>query len=119
MSINVAAAVGKVLVIQAAVLLALFGGAMAGFGWLVARSVLLGGLTAFVPSAYFALRICRSRGKTPRQFVRGFYVGEAVKLALTAVLFFLVLQLPDIRALPMFLGFIAVSGGFWIALLTE
>jgi len=118
-SINVAAAVGRVLAIQAAVLLALFGAVMAGFGWLAARSALLGGLIAFVPNAYFALRICRSREETPRRFVRRFYVGEAVKLVLTAALFFLVLQLPDVQALPMFLGFIAVLGGFWIALLTE
>ncbi len=119
MSINVAAAVGRVLAIQAAVLLVVFGGVALGFGWLAARSVLLGGLIAFVPNAYFALRICRSREETPRRFVRRFYVGEAVKLMLTAALFFLVLRLPDIQALPMFVGFIAVLGGFWIALLTE
>lgn len=118
-SINVAAAVSRVLVIQAAVLLALSSAAMILFGWLVARSVLLGGLIAFIPNAYFALRISRSRGKTPQQIVRRFYVGEVIKLILTAALFFLVLQIPDIQVLPLFLGFITVLGGFWITLLTD
>ena len=117
--VNVTAAVCRVLVIQAAVLLTLFFAAVVLLGWLMARSVLLGGLIAFVPNAYFALKISRNRKKAPQQIVRGFYLGEVVKLALTAALFFLVLQMPDIQVLPLFLGFIAVLGGFWIALLTE
>lgn len=119
MSVNVAAAVGRVLTVQAAVLLTVFGGFWILSGWPAARSAGLGGLVAFVPNAYLALRVSRSRGKTPRQIVYGFYAGEVVKLVLTAVLFFLVLQLQGLRFLPLFAGFTAVLGGFWFALLLD
>lgn len=108
---------GRILRMQAAVLLAVFIGGLVGFGWQVAKSAGLGGVIAFLPSAYFALKVCRSQGKTPQQIVRGFYLGEAVKLALTAAFFFLALHMPGVRFVPLMLGFIAVLSVFWFALL--
>ncbi|GAB4357327.1 MAG: ATP synthase subunit I [Methylohalobius sp. ZOD2] len=117
MGVNVAAEIGRILYMQAAVLAVVFLGVLAGFGWQAAKSAALGGMIALIPNAYFALRISRSEGKSPRQVVRGFYLGEIVKLALTAALFFLVLRLPGIVFLPLFAGFSAVLGVFWFALL--
>ncbi|WP_022950172.1 ATP synthase subunit I [Methylohalobius crimeensis] len=117
MGVNVAAEIGRILYMQAAVLAVVFLGVLAGFGWQAAKSAALGGMIALIPNAYFALRISRSEGKSPRQVVRGFYLGEIVKLALTAALFFLVLRLPGIVFLPLFAGFVAVLGVFWFALL--
>lgn len=102
---------------QAAVLLAVFFGGLAGFGWQAAKSAGLGGIIAFVPNAYLALKVSRSQRKTPQQILRGFYLGEVIKLALTAVLFFLVLRLPDIRFMSLLVGFVAVLSVFWFALL--
>lgn len=117
MGVNVTAEVGKVLCMQATVLMAVFLGGLAGFGWQAAKSVGLGGVIALIPNAYLALKISRSQGKTPQQIVRGFYLGEVAKLALTAILFFMVLCLPGIRFLPLFVGFTAVLSVFWFALL--
>jgi len=104
---------------QMAVLSTIFVGGLALFGWQVARSAGMGGLIALIPNVYFALKISRDRSKGPHEIVRGFYVGEVVKLILTAVLFMLVLRLPEIRFLPLFTGFMAVLGVFWFSLLLD
>lgn len=117
MGVNVTAELGRILCMQAAVLLAVFLGGLAGFGWQAAKSAGLGGIIAFIPNAYLALKISRSRRKTPQQILHGFYLGEIVKLVLTAVLFFLVLRLPDIKFISLLVGFVAVLSVFWFALL--
>lgn len=87
-------------------------------GWPAGQSALIGGLVGFVPNAVFALRFGTSGTKrSAQEIVRAFYAGEASKLALTAVLFFLVFQLPDLLYAPLFAAFIAVLGAFWVALL--
>ncbi|GAB6068625.1 hypothetical protein JCM13664_19450 [Methylothermus subterraneus] len=117
MSVNVAAELGKILYMQAAALIVVCLGGLAGFGWQVAKSAGLGGLIAFLPNAYFALKVSQSQGKTPQQIVRGFYLGEAVKLGLVGVLFFLALRTPGVRFVALLIGFIAVLSVFWVALL--
>ncbi|MBM4202181.1 MAG: F0F1 ATP synthase assembly protein I [Gammaproteobacteria bacterium] len=87
-------------------------------GWPAGRSALIGGLIGFVPNAVFALRFGKSAGgRSAQEIVRAFYAGEASKLVMTAVLFFLVFQLPELRYAPLFAAFIAVMGAFWAALL--
>jgi ATP synthase protein I len=87
-------------------------------GWPAGRSALLGGLIGLVPNAVFALRFGKSAGgRSAQEIVRAFYAGEASKLVMTAVLFFLVFQLPNLRYAPLFAAFIAVMGAFWAALL--
>jgi len=110
-------AIGRVLIIQAGVLIAVPALMLVFFGWLEARSALFGGLIGFVPNLYFAYRILASRGKPVKQIVRGFYVGESVKIMLTAGLFAIVFQIPNILFLPLFAGFLAVLLVFWFALL--
>lgn len=87
-------------------------------GWKTAISASAGGLIAFIPNAFFALRFGffdATRGA--RDIVRAFYVGESLKLVLTGVLFFLAFQFRDLEFLPLFSGFIVALGVFWIALL--
>ena len=88
------------------------------FGPIEAGSAAVGGLAAFLPNLYFAIKFGRHDPKKSAQDVlKAFYVGEAVKLALTALLFALVFQIPGILVIPMFVGFIAVIMVFWFALL--
>ncbi len=110
-------AVGKVLIIQAGMLIAVPAFMLVFFGWLEARSALFGGLIGFVPNLYFAYRISASRGKSAKQIVRSFYAGESVKIIITAGLFVIVFQIPNILFLPLFAGFLAVLLVFWFALL--
>lgn len=81
-------------------------------------SALLGGLVGFVPNALFALIFGRFNPKrSAGQVVKAFYLGESLKLFLTAVLFVLVFQIPGIFPLPLFATFFGVMAVFWFALL--
>ena len=54
-----------------------------------AISALSGGMICVISGAYLALKMFKvNSNKPPAQWVRAFYVGEAVKLVLTALLFF-------------------------------
>jgi ATP synthase protein I len=87
-------------------------------GWTAGHSALLGGLIGFVPNAVFALRFgAQKNNRTAQDIVRAFYAGEASKLAMTAILFVLVFQLPGLQYAPLFAAFIAVLAAFWFALL--
>lgn len=57
-------------------------------GDIAGYSALLGGLIAWLPNMYFALKAFRFSGaRAAREIVRSFYAGEAGKLVLTFVLF--------------------------------
>lgn len=92
------------------------GFALAG-GRAYALSAALGGAAAFIPNLYFALRVYRSAGQEARKIVRSFYAGESGKLLLTAALFFMIFQLPNIEILPLLAVYIAALSVFWFALL--
>lgn len=92
------------------------GFAIAG-GWHKSLSSALGGIAAFIPNLYFALRIVRSSGKPARKIVNSFYAGESGKLLLTAALFIMIFKVPNIQILPLLTGYIAALSVFWFALL--
>ena len=93
----------------------------AGFALAGARpyalSAALGGVAAFIPNLYFALRVRKSAGQEARKIVRSFYAGESGKLLLTAALFFMIFQLPNIEILPLLAVYMAALSVFWFALL--
>jgi ATP synthase protein I len=80
-------------------------------------SSVLGGGVAFIPNLYFALKVSSSTGQDAKKVVRTFYVGESAKLILTAVMFFLVFQWPEIKIMPLMVGYIAALTVFWFALI--
>ena len=82
-----------------------------------ALSSALGGLAAFVPNLYFALRISNSAGQEARKVLQSFYTGESVKLLLTAALFILIFQIPKIEIMPLLVGYVTALSVFWFALL--
>lgn len=82
-----------------------------------ALSAILGGAAAFIPNLYFALRVYRSAGQEARKIVRSFYAGESGKLLLTAALFYMIFQLPNIEILPLLAVYMAALSVFWFALL--
>lgn len=92
--------------------------ALGWFGWQEARSALAGGLAAFLPNVYLAFAAgARRDQRNAAQILRSLYVGEAIKLALTAALLYLALQLPGVKFFALFAGFGAVLVVFWLALL--
>ncbi len=87
-----------------------------GSSLVAAYSAFLGGAIAVVANGYFAMKVlARTGALAARQIVRTFYIAEAVKLLLSAVLFILVFVFIPVRPLPLFLTYVVVQMGFWAA----
>ena len=85
---------------------------------LAAKSALIGGAIAFIPGAFYAIRIFRSRYDSPDRMLRAHYAGEFGKLALTAVLFGATFAwVKEVTVLPLFAAYIATLLVYWAALL--
>lgn len=109
--------VSKILALQVLVILMVSTGFAIINGKESALSPLLGGLAAFIPNLYFAFRIARVKGQPAQKIVRSFYAGESGKLILTAMLFYLIFQLPSIKLLPLLTAYVSALSVFWFALL--
>ncbi|NNE36937.1 MAG: hypothetical protein HKN08_01430, partial [Gammaproteobacteria bacterium] len=59
-----------------------------GFGKKIAVSVLLGGFAFIVPNAYFEKYVFKfNPEESPGMALRGFYVGEVIKIIATVLIF--------------------------------
>lgn len=108
--------VSKILILQILAIGTVASGFFLIGSWEAFYSSALGGLAAFLPNLYFALRISGAAKGDPKKIVRSFYVGESGKLVLTALLFYMFFQLPGIELLPLMIGFVAALSVFWFAL---
>ncbi len=95
----------------------------AGAFWLgglsAAVSALAGGSIGIVAGLYQALRMFRvNAGADPAGFMRGVYVGEAVKIVLTVALMIAAIRVLSVEMLPFMIGYIAIYSVYWIALKT-
>ncbi len=89
-------------------------------GWSSGRSVVLGGMAVFVPTALGALRMVLTRSATPQSALRTQVSAQALKWVATVMVFgavFIVFR--DVQALWVFLGFGVVHLAYWLALLLE
>jgi ATP synthase protein I len=111
------ATIGKVLIGQSLIVLVVSAGFLLLNGQSKALSSLLGGGAALIPNFYLALRILKMTGQPAEKIVRSFYAGESGKLILTAILFYLIFQIPSVELLPLLAGYIAALSIFWFALL--
>ena len=81
-----------------------------------AKSALLGGLVNIVPTTYFATKLFQYQGaRAARQIVNSFYKGEAMKIALTVLLFIVVFKFFNIIPLVFLSVYIAIQMVFWFA----
>jgi ATP synthase protein I len=86
-------------------------------GRLAAVSALLGGgISTLASLAMTALSFRKSFAADAQRAVSGFYVGEAVKLAVVVVLFVLVLRTLKVSPLAMFAAYMATFFVYWVAL---
>src|SRR5262245_49535958 len=86
-------------------------------GRLAAMSALLGGgISTLASLVMAALSFRRSSLANPYSAVRGFYVGEAAKLATVVVLFVVVLRTMKVSPLAMFAAYVATFFVYWVAL---
>ena len=83
-----------------------------------AISALTGGMICVISGAYLALKMFKvDSDKPPVQWVRAFYVGEAVKLVLTALLFLIAIVYLKVNILIVILTYMAALSMYWFALL--
>ena len=83
-------------------------------------SALLGAASAILPNLAFLTMLWYSREISSQEFMARFRRGEAAKFLLTICIFglILIIHFPDLRPLPLFIGFGVVLLGHWIGLLT-
>ena len=87
-------------------------------GELAALSALIGGGISTLASLAMAFLAFRNAAAAdPQLAVRGFYVGEAAKVAVVVVLFTLVLKTLKVSPLALFAAFGATVFVYWVALL--
>lgn len=83
-----------------------------------AKSALIGGAVAFIPGAFYALQLIRSRNRAPDRLLRAHYAGEFGKLMLTVLLFGATFAwVKEISVLPLFAAYVATLLVYWAALL--
>ncbi len=109
--------VSKILSYHLLIILIITAGLAVYGGMHYAMSSALGGVAAFVPNLYFALRIHKAAGLPARKVMNSFYAGESGKLILTAALFVIIFKVPNITILPLLIGYITALSVFWFALL--
>jgi ATP synthase protein I len=96
---------------------ALVAGLFGGLGAGVAAA--MGGGIGIVSGLYQALRMFRvDAGRDPEGFMRGLYIGEAVKIALTVALMIVAIKVLQVAMLPFMLGYMAIYIVYWVALKT-
>ena len=96
--------------VLAAVVVLLRSGTLAGW------SVVLGGVVAALPTAFFAKTVFKHQGAlTAKQIAGSFYKGEALKISFTVVLFTLVFRWVNIVPLLFFAAYIGVQLMIWFA----
>jgi ATP synthase protein I len=85
-------------------------------GWVASVSAILGGLSAVLPSFYFAYRFFAvTYARQVDRILRAFYWGEVTKLLLSAFLVILISKLwPEVAIFPLFSGFAAAWLSFWL-----
>ena len=79
-------------------------------------SALFGGLVSAVPNALFAMKLFQHQGaRAAKQIVNSFYIGEALKIVVSIILFALVFIFFRIVPLVFFATYIVVQMMVWFA----
>jgi ATP synthase protein I len=85
-----------------------------------ALSVFVGGSIGMIAGLYQALRLLQvDAAGQPDQFLRGLWVSEAIKIALTVAMFVLAIRLLKIEMVPTIVGYAVTYIVYWIALGTR
>jgi ATP synthase protein I len=111
--------VSKVLLGQAVIILFVIACFFIFGNELSAKSALYGGLAALIPNFYFAQKVSKHKGQEARKVVRSFYAGESGKLIITAAIFAIIFQDPEIDIFAVLITYVSALTVFWFALLVR
>ncbi len=79
-------------------------------------SVLFGGIVCVIPNFFFAnYFFSRQHTRRPGQILVAFYLGEFLKLIISAVVIVLAIIYLNLLILPTVLGYFVANMGFWMA----
>lgn len=79
-------------------------------------SVLLGGIACVLPNFFFAKYFfSRQHTRRPGQILLVFYLGEFLKLIISALVIVLAIIYLNLLILPTILGYFVANLGFWMA----
>ena len=82
-----------------------------------AYSAGVGGGISVIVTTYFASHVFSvGVGVPAAKIAKAFYIGEAVKIALTAILFMISILWLDVSFLPLFLTYAVTLLAYWLAL---
>jgi len=88
--------------------------------WHPALSAVMGALVGIVPALVYVRVAYRQPRGAPGRLLAAHFVAEAAKLAVTVLMFVLVLWLyKDVVPLALFSSFFATLAAYWIALLSK
>jgi F0F1-type ATP synthase assembly protein I len=105
----------KISLIQALGLFVFFGLVCIFLGKVKGYAFLVGGLCAWLPAFVYALLVfTRASTKTPGRFVAIFYVGEFIKLILSACLVAIAVVKFELNTVYVLLGFIVTLMAFFV-----
>lgn len=83
---------------------------------LKAGSVLLGGAACVLPSFAFArFLFTTTSSRAAKKIIKIFFLGELVKLAISAALVALIVAFIPVALMPFIVGFAGAQFGFWLA----
>ncbi|HEY7864808.1 MAG TPA: ATP synthase subunit I [Psychromonas sp.] len=98
------------LVLFIALILTVFSSTKSGY------SGLAGGMTFILPNLIFVLMTFAHAGASKSKLIlRGFYVGEAIKLTLTVILFSIFLKYGALYLQPFYISFLLLVTSQWLA----
>jgi len=96
-------------VVMFALLALIINGTTSGF------SVLMGGLAYALANLLFVWRVFRYAGASQMtEFMAAFFLGEMLKLVLSAFLFLMIVKYLPVSLLSVLVGYIAAIISFWI-----
>ena len=79
-------------------------------------SALLGGAICVLSNLYFAWRLFAiTSSRAAKRIMINFFLGELIKLVLSAVLVILVMVFIPVAIVPFIIGFVGAQFGFWFA----
>ena len=85
-----------------------------------ALSVFVGGSIGMIAGLYQALRLLQvNAAGQPDAFLRGLWVSEVIKIALTVAMFVLAIRLLKVEMVPTIVGYAVTYIVYWIALGTS
>ncbi len=107
----------RIVVIQVTITLLAAGACFIFVEVKAAYSAVVGGGISIIATLYFARQVFSLPVGTPADRIAArFYLGEALKIGLTALLFFIAIVVLHVSFLPLFLTYTATLLAYWLVL---